>query len=486
MSRGNYGSVGRRSNSAVWQWVIIGMVVGFGCSIILLLGGLAAGLVSLDGQAAANQPTQTPYIITATPEPVTPTLTPTEALVEPTDVQLEVLAPTASPTLDPTLMTAEPTATPTTLPEVGATTDSGPIGAASAGGSLLSEQLLALASPVEDIAGGTFQMGTTAAEVIAAVNQCVEGYGGVAGACSAAMGEDSSPPHSVSVSPFRMEIYEVSYAQYLTFMNELGPGSHRNGCDGQPCMQTQNESETSNVTFDSANYSVPSVINDFPMVNVTWYGAKAYCEAIGRRLPTEAEWERAARGDTGFVYPWGDTWDATRASTNRPDGGGEPQKVAVSAFPTGASPFGILNMAGNVAEWTSDWYDARFYSRPEAAGLDPRGPVSGTEKVVRGGSWDAVPFFARTAHRQSRQPLDPTAWIGFRCVEDINAVAPVNAPIGADVAPSLSTPDPALLGVPGAADEETTANSAPTLPPAPTRAVEATQSGPAPTLAPGG
>jgi formylglycine-generating enzyme required for sulfatase activity len=283
-----------------------------------------------------------------------------------------------------------------------------------------------------------------------------------------------------------MEIYEVSYAQYLTFMNELGPGSHRNGCDGQPCMQTQNESETSNVTFDSANYSVPSVINDFPMVNVTWYGAKAYCEAIGRRLPTEAEWERAARGDTGFVYPWGDTWDATRASTNRPDGGGEPQKVAVSAFPTGASPFGILNMAGNVAEWTSDWYDARFYSRPEAAGLDPRGPVSGTEKVVRGGSWDAVPFFARTAHRQSRQPLDPTAWIGFRCVEDINAVAPVNAPIGADVAPSLSTPDPALLGVPGAADEETTANSAPTLPPAPTRPVEATQSGPAPTLAPGG
>ena len=166
-------------------------------------------------------------------------------------------------------------------------------------------------------------MGTTAAEVNAAVQDCKNGYGGDPGNCDASMGEDSAPQHNVTLAPYSMETTEVSYAQFLAFMNALGPGSHRNGCGGQPCMQTRNESETSNIQFDGANYSVLLAINDYPVANVTWYGAKAYCEAIGRRLPTEAEWEHAARGNEGNIYPWGNTWDPTRASTKRP-ASGEP------------------------------------------------------------------------------------------------------------------------------------------------------------------
>ena len=229
------------------------------------------------------------------------------------------------------------------------------------------------------------------------------------------------------LSPFSMEVTEVTYGQYLAFINAMGPGSHRNGCDNQACMQTRNESETSNISFDGTTYSVLQAINDFPVANVTWYGAKAYCEAIGRRLPTEAEWEHAARGANDYIYPWGNTWDGTLASTKRPGDGSEPSTVPVLSFPDGASiPYGVLNMAGNVAEWMSDWYDPRFYGRPEATISDPTGPVSGTEKVVRGGSWDTMPFFARSVHRQSRDPLSPTASIGFRCVEDANSQAPTS------------------------------------------------------------
>lgn len=493
MSRG-YGYVGgRRTGGAAWQWIIIGAVLGFGCSVILALAALAFGLVTLDPNAVADLPTQTPFIITATPQPVTPTIAvePTEPAATATEIRLEIQAPTASPTIDPTFITlAAPTTAPTNASGGGlggglaneftaqnATPAGGNTGT---GGDALFNQLQSIITDTVRVEGGTFQMGTTAAEVSAAVNECLAGYGGEPGACDVSMGEDSFPEHAVTISPFNMEVYEVSYAQYLTFINLLGPGAHRNGCNGQPCLQTRTESETSNITYDGATYSVPSVINDFPMTNVTWYGAQAYCEAIGRRLPTEAEWERAARGPNNNIFPWGNTWDATRASTRRPADGGEPQKVPVFAFPEGSSPYGIYNLAGNVAEWVLDWYDPRFYGRPEATVADPTGPTAGQERVTRGGSWDTMPFFSRSVHRQSQEPNNPTADIGFRCVEDLNNTNVPNNPIGAGSQSGSGDIVLPTQGSAGANEEDSGAGGVPTIPPLPATAT------PVVTLAPGG
>ena len=478
MSRNNYGYVGRRSGGAAWQWIVIGAVLGFGCSVALVLIGLAGGILSLE-PSVANLPTSTPFIITATPAPVTPTITPTEApeTEEPTQgIQIE--APTATPTIDATFLTLQ---APTATRQAGESTDE-----ASAPNALSSSSdLLSGASELIPLDGGTFTMGTNPSEVAAAVQECVNGYGGEPGTCQVSDGDDSYPEHSVTVSPFSMETTEVSYRQFIAFMNAMGPGSHRNGCGGQPCMETRNESETSNIQFDSSSYSVLLAINEFPMANVTWYGAKAYCEAIGRRLPTEAEWEYAARGgDEGRIYPWGNTWEPANASTRRPADGGTPQTYPVLSFPNGQTITGILNMAGNVQEWVSDWYDPRFYGRPEATLEDPTGPVSGTEKVIRGGSWDTVPFYARTVHRRSAEPNAPNASIGFRCVEDANS-AQQNSPLSANTQANtdLAVPTTAPLG----GNEENTANSQPTMAPQPTTAAAtATRSGPVPTLVPGG
>lgn len=279
------------------------------------------------------------------------------------------------------------------------------------------------ASPLVAIEGGTFNMGTTPAEVSAAVQECVQGYGGEAGACDISFADDSLPAHPVTVSPFFIETTEVSYEQFLNFLNAMEPGSHRNGCFNQPCAQTLNESETSNLEFDSQSYYVNDGILNFPVANVTWYGAQAYCQAIGRRLPTEAEWERAARGTHEFIFPWGNDWNGANAATRRNENGEPVQAQPIVSYPLGAAWWGsnsVLNMSGNVSEWVSDWYDATYYGTASATGPDPQGPATGTEKVNRGGSWDTVPFFARAVHRREQNPIDPRSDVGFRCARDFH------------------------------------------------------------------
>lgn len=487
MSRNNYGSLNRRSGSAAWQWILIGIIVGFGCSAIFLLAGLASGAFTVGGQTVADLPSQTPFIVTATSGPVTATATATQDLA--TDVMLNVQAPTATPTLNPTLLTLEPSAAPTTETLPTATTDAITVGGPTTASGRF-DRVMAIASPLVSIPGGQFAMGTTVAEITTAVAECQQGYGGPAGTCQLSYGEDSVPQHNVTVSPYQMETYEVSYEQYLTFLNSLGAGAHRNGCLGQPCIQTRAESETSNITFDSANYNVNAAILNLPVTNITWYGAMAYCQAIGRRLPTEAEWERAARGDDGRIFPWGNEWLPDNAAARRAT---IVDKSAANAFANISSPYGAINLAGNVAEWVSDWYDPRFYGTTDATVPDPQGPATGTTKVNRGGSWDTVPFFLRAPHRRDADPLSPSAELGFRCVADANSAAVATqsvGPIGAGQIPG--TVDPSALGVipgatPAASDEETTANqlnSAPTLPPRPTATTA--PGGVVPTLASGG
>jgi formylglycine-generating enzyme required for sulfatase activity len=316
-----------------------------------------------------------------------------------------------------------------------------------------------LLTPLLDVEGGTFTMGTTAAEVLTAVNICVDQGGN----CQVTFGEDSNPPHPVTLNAFRIEQTEVTYEQYLAFLNWMGPRSHLNGCDGFPCLATLNETDISNVTFDSANYRVRPEINSFPVANVTWYGARSYCEAVGRRLPTEAEWERASRGSDGRIYPWGNTLDLTLSNTSsRTDLTPEQRgAVEVGSYPTTASsPYGVQDLSGNVAEWVHDFYSPTYYSQQEAAGLNPQGPPVGTERVLRGGSWDARIFFARSVHRQSLAPDQAVIWAGFRCAADAGTGDDGGDTAGIDLG---TQPDAVVPG----ASEETTSNSQPTLPPPP-------------------
>lgn len=267
-----------------------------------------------------------------------------------------------------------------------------------------------------------FQMGTTSAEVAQAVNQCtvIE-----QGNCTIDMAADSMPVHSVSLAQFQIQRSEVTASQYAAFLNLLGPNSHLSGCEGNPCALTRAEDETALIEFDGTSYS--NLANSLPMYKVTWYGAKAFCEAAGGRLPTEAEWEYAARGTDGRIYPWGNTWDPLSARTSIP-ATTEVGPLPVNSYPSGLSPFGLFDMSGNVAEWVSDWYDPTYYNLPTASSENPLGPTVGTEKVIRGGSWDAKPFFARAIHRQSLQPQENGSWIGFRCADDAPAVLPTLSP----------------------------------------------------------
>jgi formylglycine-generating enzyme required for sulfatase activity len=341
-------------------------------------------------------------------------------------------------------------------------------------------------------------MGTTPEDLAGAVRACTDEGGN----CVPAFGEDSLPPHQVEVSAFNIEQTEVSYQQYVAFLSYLQTTgrTYQNGCGSggiaQPCIETTTENTNAHILFDSANYEVtPAFYSDYPVVNVTWYGANTYCQTLGRRLPTEAEWEWAARGNLDGEYPWGDLWDANYANGGKPaDLTDTEGPTAVTAFGDAPSAFGTLNMVGNVGEWVSDWYSATIYSTYAANGttINPTGPERGSEKVIRGGNWADNPFFARTVHRQYANPANPgnprpelAVLTGFRCASDI--VDPASSLAGGDTGaaggttpgftPPAGTPDPSSLGVVATAADS---GGAPTLPPAPGTATDI------PPLPPGG
>jgi iron(II)-dependent oxidoreductase len=149
---------------------------------------------------------------------------------------------------------------------------------------------------------------------------------------------------------------------------------------------------------------------DFPRVCVTWYEAQAYASWRGGRLPTEAEWEYAARGPRSNIYPWGDEWDPAKANVVDSD-----RPTAVGSFPAGASWIGALDMSGNAMEWVGDWLDPDYYSL--RVSVDPQGPESGRIKIEKGGWWGSNPYVARAAYRHFEDPPDyQDHHIGFRVV----------------------------------------------------------------------
>lgn len=435
-----------RTRDSSWQWLLIGIVLGMGCSGVLCLAGYAANLIAfnLPGQpplvAANTTPTIIERIITATPEPATAT---PESPPAPTETTNLTTAPGLSlnPSITPFVLppptqstggvlvgqgagTPIPTISFSTLTPSGLTTTE-PLLLTPSGGVSAAPNTTISPTDMVIIEAGTFKMGTDPAEAGLASQDCEDRDRGT-DCRNPALFEDSFPPHDVFINRFAIEIYEVSYEQYVAFLNTMGPNSHRNGCGGQACAAVQGGAgltgaQSSYITFDGVNYNVSvDFYRNRPVANVTWYGADAYCKAIGRRLPTEAEWEYAARGPEGRLYPWGNAWDPARARTSRPTNQGGPDEV--NAFRDGTTPQGVYNMAGNIAEWVNDWYGEQYYKQVQPNAIDPQGPASGTRKVLRGGSWDSLPLFARAVHRQEADPARVYSFIGFRCVASGDAV----------------------------------------------------------------
>jgi formylglycine-generating enzyme required for sulfatase activity len=323
----------------------------------------------------------------------------------------------------------------------------------------------AMKTTLAQVDGGTFLMGTTIQEASEAVDECAL-YGKT---CDINSTSDSIPAHQTTVDSFQMEIYEVTVVQYVAFLNWKGPNSHKTGCLGQPCALTTAEQEFSYIEFDGTTYAVrnPQFYGNHPVTFVTWNGAEAYCDALNRRLPTEAEWERAARGPQNFTYPWGFDFDVNKAMSSALPVE-QRGTVEVTTYPNGVSPYGMFNMAGNVEEWVSDWYSPTFYSEMATNPVpNPKGPPSGTQKVLRGGSWDTAPLFSRSVHRRSMNLGETTSSVGLRCVEGELPAA----------VPQVPASQPG-----GSGSGETAPSGAPTLAPAPTRVGPPV---PTPTLSPG-
>jgi len=168
--------------------------------------------------------------------------------------------------------------------------------------------------------------------------------------------------------------------------------------------------EVTQENFEKARRYNPSKFIDpqRPVEQVTWYEAKSYCRKQGKRLPTEAEWERAARAGTTTKYFWGDDMDPRYAWFR--DNADDQTHPAGQKLP---NPFGLYDISGNVWEWTADWYDKTWYRRSPRK--NPQGPEQGEEKVIRGGSWYSRKHHLLTATRYWSEPMIRNSNIGFRC-----------------------------------------------------------------------
>jgi len=235
------------------------------------------------------------------------------------------------------------------------------------------------------------------------------------------------PEHTVYLDAFWVYQHPVTNAQFAAFVDISG---HQTNVEEAGWSWVWDGIDW--VQKDGAYWGAPegpgsSIAGreDHPVVQVSWFDADAYCQWAGGRLPTEAEWEKAARGANGHKYPWGNsplTGDKAnycdvncprdQADTDRDDG--YQRTSPVGSYPLGASPYGALDMVGNVWEWCADWYAEDYYSR--SPDENPTGSVSGDYRVRRGGSWYDSGWFLRVAYRYGDFPFKGSDNYGFRCV----------------------------------------------------------------------
>ena len=269
------------------------------------------------------------------------------------------------------------------------------------------------------VPAGEFSMGSDADEIDRLLpgwpNEVIKPY------------EPEIPRHRVSLDAFYIDKYEVTNARFQQFVQATG---HRTQAEreGSGYVYTGQEWEQVN----GANWRAPrgpgssiASLEQHPVVQVSQEDAKAYCAWAGKRLPAEAEWEKAARGTDGRIYPWGNQFDGRRANfcdancettwKDNPVNDGYCYTAPVGSYEGGKSPYGAYDMAGNVWEWVADWFDASYYRNSTAR--NPQGPASGSLAVPRGGGWDGGEFDVRAPNRNGYVPADRRGNIGFRCAK---------------------------------------------------------------------
>lgn len=354
-------------------------------ALLLLLGGNRFGRGNVSAGSATPE-----VAVSSLDEPTETAVSPTQTATTPPESSPAPTETAVLPTLTPTVTVAAPTASPT--PATPTATATSPPFSLSAVITRTSDNM-----PMHLVPNGTFLMGSVEGEFLSNF--------------------DEIPQREVTISQFYIDRYEVTVAQYAAFLNRLG--GYQSVCSFNDCTLPRSVIgytsylEEQDLGDGSSQFSPLVGFANYPVNHVSWYGAFSYCQAMGARLPTEAEWEYAARGEDGRLYPWGnDPPNATVAVFNSES---YDNLKPVDALPDGTSPFGIYNMSGSMWEWTNDWYAETYYQ--SAPDVDPQGPETGLTRTARGGAW---PFNnqaerLRSANRNHFAPDFISSTIGFRC-----------------------------------------------------------------------
>jgi formylglycine-generating enzyme required for sulfatase activity len=212
-------------------------------------------------------------------------------------------------------------------------------------------------------------------------------------------GRDEYPRHQVDLDAIYIDAHEVTNGRYREFVKATG---HRLPQHPRNPARTLWKGD-----------QVSEAVAERPVVNVDWHDADAYCKWAGKRLPTEAEWEKAARGTDDRRFPWGNVEPTAKHLNFNQQWVGEKTLMPVGSYEAGKSPYGAYDMAGNVWEWVADWYDDRYYEKSPAK--NPMGPETGTDKVLRSSGWAVETPLVRIFTRVKSDPLIRNESTGFRC-----------------------------------------------------------------------
>ncbi|MFQ5616379.1 MAG: SUMF1/EgtB/PvdO family nonheme iron enzyme [Anaerolineales bacterium] len=261
------------------------------------------------------------------------------------------------------------------------------------------------------VPAGSFAMGFDAGDALAICQTLYEPF--TDSECSPDWFTDEDPVHSVFLDDYYIDLYEVANAQYAACV-----------AAGQCSPPSSTNSYTRNSYYGDREY------DNYPVIYVSWEDANTYCTWREARLPTEAEWEKAARGPDSLTYPWGNEFDGSllnfcdanctlsHANTNFDDGYADT--APVGSYPGEASPYGLYDMAGNVWEWVADWYDSDYYDTLENGVENPTGPSDGSSRVLRGGAWFNLGNVVRSASRGWNSPSITLSHFGFRCARPLS------------------------------------------------------------------